>query len=454
MGGGYPPVKNNVVNEQFTPLVEFFGIPLVLGTVSTEIAAAWALLPTPRTLVVTPNNYKTNMAAIGFTPTDSHWKHVAALFGQPQAAQKVTKAVLGRRLAAVAKVVRLTVGGTTDGAYSVQIEALDPFVFNAVGNTAAEIRDGLLAAITVNTYVTDVTQGPASIDLTAINAGFDFEVTLSSPGDILTQTVQTPNVGAGTDIATIKAENAEWFDILETAHGFAPIAELAKFAQANISHFWAETNDAAVKSNAAGNIAAYLKAKGYTETSIRYHHTGSELFSAALCGRVLGYQPGQVQVSHRNLVGVTKKNYGAEAGVIDNFQTNNVGMYASDGKGVTLYNYTCHGGFIEMERNKHIVASRLDNAFLAVLADNDIIAYTDKEGVATAKATTRSTLETLADQGGTGYIVRDTIVVDTTAIGDQPTENQQKLKIGGITWYANVRIGTNEIETTGFLSIV
>lgn len=67
-----------------------------------------------------------------------------------------------------------------------------------------------------------------------------------------------------------------------------------------------ETNDAAVKTNAAENIAAYLAAKGYTECSLRYHHTGAELFSAALCGRVLGYEPGQVQISHRRLVGRTR----------------------------------------------------------------------------------------------------------------------------------------------------
>ena len=79
MGGNFPPVKNNVKNQTFTPEEASFGIPMILDFVSGGIAAKWAMLNTPFTLEVTPNNYKSNMAAIGFAPSDSHWKHVATM---------------------------------------------------------------------------------------------------------------------------------------------------------------------------------------------------------------------------------------------------------------------------------------------------------------------------------------------------------------------------------------
>ena len=354
MGGNYPPVTNNVTNQTFTPDEDSFGIPLILGTVTTGVAALWAALPTPRTLQVTPNDYKTALAAIGLTASDPHWRHLVALFGQTGALRKVTTAVLGRRLAPVAKVIRVTVGGFADGNYSIQLDTGDPQVYAAVGKTAAEIRNALVLLFAGNTLAAAVAQGVASIDFTALDVGYDFSSTLESPADAMIQAIQTANVGAGSDITTIRAENPDWFDVYETAHNTAAILEVAKAIEGS-GHFWAETNALAVKTNAAGNVAAKLKALGYKDTSIRYHHTSGELFSAALGGRVLAYEPGQVQVSHRRLVGVTKRNYSAEVGVVANFATNNVGYYDSAGGGTTLYNYTCSGSFIELERNKYII---------------------------------------------------------------------------------------------------
>ncbi len=454
MGGNYPPVNNNVINQTFTPEEASFGIPVILDFVSGGIATLWAALDTPFTLEVSPNNYKSNMAAIGFTAADSHWKHVATMFAQTGAQRRVTKAILGRRVAAAAKVIRVTVGEAVDGDYSIQYETDDPQVYAAAAKTAGQIATALALLFAASTTVSAVVADTNKIDFTSLLVGFDFALTLDSPTGLLTQAVTTPNTGAGDDLTVIRAENPDWFDIFEGSHSTATILEVAKFAEGNVAHFWAESNAAAVKANTAGNVAALLKAKAYKDTSIRYHHTGSELFSAALGGRVLAYGPGQVQISHRKLVGITKKNYSAEAGVTSAFSTNNVGYYDSAGGGVTLYNYCSGGSFIELERNKYIIESRLDNKMYGLLSDNDITAYTTKEGVASVKAKVQEGLNEFATEGGTGYIIRETIVINTTPIEGQPTENQAKLKIGGVDWYANVRIGTNEIETNGSLSIV
>lgn len=450
----YPPVVSNVSNQQFTPDQSSFGVPLVLGTVTADQATAWALLDTPRTLAVTPNNYKATMEALGFSESDAHWKHVVAFFAQRPNGPRVTTMVLGRRLDPVAKVVRVTIGAATDGEYSIQVEAETPLAYTASGNTVTEIRDALLALFAGHAVVSVASSGTDAIDFTAANAGFNFTLTLASPGDNMTQAVQTENVGIGDDLDACRAENDVWFDIFETSHGTAAILEGAKWAQVNISHFHAETNDSAVKTNAAGNVAAILKEKGYTETNIRYHHTGAELLQASLGGAVLAFEPGQIQISHRRLIGVTRKNYSAEAGVIEAFEANNVGWYDSSGGGRVLYNRTCHGGFIEMERNKWIVSAKLTEKKLALLSDNNIVAYTDEEGVAAAKAAVQEGLNEYATGGGTGYIIRDTIEITVKAIEDMSSDSQSELGIEGIEWSAFVRIGTNRIESSGFLSFV
>lgn len=450
----FPPVVANISNQQFTPEEEFFGIPLVIGTVATEVATAWAAAypDNSHTLEVTPNNYKTAMAAIGFTDGDAHWKRVVELFSQP-VEQKVTKAILGRRIAAVAKVMRVTVVGFTDGNYSIQVNADTPLVYAAVGKTAAQIRTELLALFAGNLTVSAVSQGAASIDITALAAGLDFDLTLASPGDTMIKATQTPNTGIGGDLTTARAENQSWFDIVEVNHTDAAIKEAAKWAQANVSHFWAETNASAVQSNSANNVAEYLADKGYTETSIRFHHTGSESMSAALMGQFIGFELGQRQVSHRRLVGVTAKNYSVIPGALTAFEANNVGWYDKTAGGRSLYNRTCNGGFIEMERGKWIVKARIETSILAGLTNNSITAYTDDEGVAAVKSWMLDAIRELGTGGGSGYIRMDTVVVVLKTIEQMGNTDNSKLKISGIEWSAMVRIGTNEVELSGYLSV-
>jgi hypothetical protein len=452
MSGNNPPVQANVANQVFTPEAESFGVPIVGDTVSADVATAWSILVKPYTLEVTPNNYKSALTALGMTASDSHWKHCATMFAQ-KSGRKVTKVILGRRVTPVAKVIQVTVGEFADGNYSIQLEAETPLLYNAAGKTAAQIAAELVLLFAGNPLATAVVADVDKIDITVSKVGFDLAVTLASPTDLLTQAITTQNVGIGGDLEVWRAENPDWFDIFEGSHSWAAIAEAFKWAQGNAAHAWMETNDAAVKSNAAGNIAAYLKAKGYTDGSIRYHHTGAELFTAALGGHVLAFEPGQVQVSHRQLVGITKKNYGAEAGVTTALGLNNVGYYDSTGGGSTLFNYVPSGSFIEMERNRWVVRARIIAKNLARLIGNNITAYTTEEGVSAARASTLEALNELATEGGTGYIRRDTIDIDVTPIEELPAEEQAALKIGGITWSAKVRIGTNEIETTGYLSI-
>jgi len=96
---------------------------------------------------------------------------------------------------AVAQIDNIDVTGTTDGTYTVKINDTE-FSFVASGNSAAEIRDGLVTAINAGSEpVTAAPGGGDDLDLTADTPGQPFVTTLiSNPGTSMVKTTPTPNV--------------------------------------------------------------------------------------------------------------------------------------------------------------------------------------------------------------------------------------------------------------------
>lgn len=98
--------------------------------------------------------------------------------------------------AVAAKSIRVSVGGDGDGEYSIQVDATTAVAYTKLlGDTATDIRDGLLAAFAAHPTASAATDAvPEDLVVTALAAGVDFELTLVSPGDVLTQAEETPVV--------------------------------------------------------------------------------------------------------------------------------------------------------------------------------------------------------------------------------------------------------------------
>lgn len=100
------------------------------------------------------------------------------------------------------KSIRLTVGGTGDGTWSIAVDAEEPLEFAASGDTAEQIRDGLVALFVGHETVTAEADDVETDELviTAIALGDDFALTLDSPADALTQAAEQPVGTAATGV--------------------------------------------------------------------------------------------------------------------------------------------------------------------------------------------------------------------------------------------------------------
>lgn len=101
------------------------------------------------------------------------------------------------------KSIRLTVGGATGGTYSIQVDEETALEFQTgLGDDEEAIRDGLVALFADHDLV-EATADPEALDellITALEVGVDFELTLVSPGSILTQAAEQPVGTAATGL--------------------------------------------------------------------------------------------------------------------------------------------------------------------------------------------------------------------------------------------------------------
>lgn len=101
------------------------------------------------------------------------------------------------------KSIRLTVGGSTAGTYSIQVDEETALEFETgLGDDEEAIRDGLVALFADHELV-EATADPEALDellITALEVGVDFDLTLVSPGSILTQAAEQPVGAAATGL--------------------------------------------------------------------------------------------------------------------------------------------------------------------------------------------------------------------------------------------------------------
>lgn len=95
-----------------------------------------------------------------------------------------------------AKSIRVSVAGDGAGDYSVQVDAETAVTYTwTLGDTATDIRDGLVAAFAAHPTATAVADAvPEDLIVTLLVPGVDFALTLVSPDDVMAQVEETPVV--------------------------------------------------------------------------------------------------------------------------------------------------------------------------------------------------------------------------------------------------------------------
>lgn len=338
-----------------------FGTPMILMPVA-EVPAGW---------VTERLRYYTSAAAMlldGFDATDNTYLEALAVFSQSPHPERVA---VGRRLAAVAQVIDLTITELNTQLYTITSifdgdESYGPFAFTSdASGTDAEIAAGLAGVINANPNI-EVTAsvGPADVlRLTADNPGVAFLVTESDVN--LAQAITTPNVGIAEDLAAVTTEQPDWYCLLLTSRDDGEIMTAAAVIEAQRRIFIAQSADADIiatpynSGTAAGDdIASKLRARGYARTALAYHPVATERLAAGWVGATLPFVAGSLTWKFKEIAGVAV--YALTATQRTNLVSKNANGYENfGGRSITFEGTVAVGEFIDIIHGLDRLQSRI-----------------------------------------------------------------------------------------------
>lgn len=336
----------------------------------------------------------------GFATSSEAYKAASALLSQSPRPEEIK---IARRETNVAQVSNIDVTGANDGTYTVTINGT-PFSFVASGNTAAQIRTGLVAAI--NAGSEPVTAAPGAgddLDLTADVAGDGFSVVLTSnPNSNMVLTETTANVGAASELLRVIDTDDDFYFVLATSRTEQDILQLAETVEGLVKLYFFDTDEADSKDLPAmtdtTSIFGQLKALGYDRTAGVWSEDLDNYPAAAWVGKCAPKDPGSITWKFKSVNGVTPDDTltPTEKGTI---QDKNANTYTTVGGNAIFENGTVMGGeFIDIMHGTDFISARIkENVFFA-LTSEDKIPFTNG-GIAQVVLQIESVLRLAIDQG-------------------------------------------------------
>lgn len=201
-----------------------------------------------------------------------------AMFAQNRAPSPIK---VGRREADAAQVNTFTVVDTTDGDYTITLNGVD-YTFAASGNTAGEIRNGLVSAINAGSEPVTAANGGGTDDLTvtADVAGTPFSTATASPDSGITEVETTANVSVATELDAILAADSDFFHIVLDTRVALDVSRAADFAATNRRILWAQLSDSDIVTSATTDQYSTLASESNRWVVPLYYSDDDDFFDA------------------------------------------------------------------------------------------------------------------------------------------------------------------------------
>ena len=269
-------------------------VPLVLTEAdATQIAAFGG----NRTAVITPDAYRTQLAALGYADGDPIWEWCDVAFAQ-QGADGVPRQVIVGYVDTTAwsqLEKTITIDTAADGVWSGTING-QPFSFTASGSAAdSAIATGIANAINALTStITPVTATDTGADcaVEADGAGELFDLSITAPaGGAASIATTTALDGPTDDLDAILAERSSWYELHAAFNDPGVLYSLASpFASKGYGRriFLPLIHDTVVASGVAGSaydLADYLATLQNARVSVWYDPAAGQEVDAAAAGR-------------------------------------------------------------------------------------------------------------------------------------------------------------------------
>lgn len=427
-----------------------FATPLIAADLTDPQDAAFG---SDRTLVVTPQSWQSDLAALGIVSGEAVYVALSTLFAQQQ---RPRRAMLGRRLAAVAQVSRVAiVSGTYTGTFTVTINGIAS-TFAASSSSQDAVATGLRAAIQANTPVAAVVSAAgsgANVDVTADVPGAPFTITASGPAaDQTTTTTTTANVGLPEDLAAFQAEDPSFYLVMETSRAtpnlLALAAAIESFAAPKL--MLGQSDDADANTSATTDLASQLQDLGYLRSPVCYHGDDSAWLDAALVGATLSQPAGSITFENRRVTGVVGAVYSSTTNLaakrwtwLERFTAANFSM--------TRGGRVPFGHPIDLIIARDAILARIQTRGLEAISSAPKLPYTTAGASQLANYAVRATLLEFA-RAPYNVVVEDSIRLDVRPASEQSSTDRGNRHYPGIDWSATLQGAIDSITIAGTLS--
>lgn len=372
-----------------------FGTPAILAQFTS------AKTTTPFTERFRLYGSLTELAADGWSATDSVYKAAAKLLGQ---SRKVSKFMVGR--------INSTDANITTSLDAIQLEYADWYGFGIVGTMAAastfsatlvtgNVINMVVAGKTVASqtfatdHVTTMTQLAAKIVTALTETGYATPTALAS-----TNTITITQAGRQIDSVSAVVTSGATQPTLSTVYTLPKqgVLDAAAWTAGRTKVFgYADTDVAILNPAATTDLAYQLKALAYDRTWGIYHATPSDYINFAWMGLELAKDPGKSTWAHKSLQGVTPDNL-TEGQNSATLAKNGNTYTPISGTGRTLNGKSASGENIFVVRNIDYATSEIQSDGADFKFALDIVPANDK-GIAAEENVLKGTLARMEDEG-------------------------------------------------------
>lgn len=261
---------------------------------------------------------------------------------------------------------------------------------------------GLLNTALAAAYGVDTSTGTTNTNTVTADAEYPLDITISAAGgNAPTATITTDTAGTrisdDLDAALAEVSTAHWYAIYNCQTNNGAHLTAAAWTEAQTKLYFGQTSDAAVITNATDDIVSRLQDSAYTRSNLTYRGTTTDHAPAALIGRCLAVDPGQITFGLKKLSGVTADTLtAAQIGFVEGKSGNTYNQIANQGcflKGVAL-----DGNAIEVWRDLDYLVNALNEALLAAITTNDKVPYTET-GLKFIESTGQAVINRMVTEG-------------------------------------------------------
>jgi hypothetical protein len=261
--------------------------------------------------------------------------------------------------------------------FSLEVDGVAVSVTASETPTIAEITASLAIEINDVPNVT-ATAGATTVTVVSDVATESHRFENLSPNLTFKDNTPDSTPGIATDLAAIRAYDADWYGLLLDDSSDAVITAAAAWAEAQTVILFVNPSDSEIKSGSVtDDVGSDLQTAGYNRTVTLFHGKPAQCAAAAWAGRMLPKAPGSATWANKSLAGVDKSPLSdSDRGVL---RGKNVNYYVDvKGIGFTLDGRAASGRYIDITHGIDWFDARVSERIVALLANNDKVAYTDK----------------------------------------------------------------------------